>query len=338
MKRRTSLGTLIGAALLSTAALAAATLAGPAQAQTKTYKIGVTQTAAVAPAWLADIYGYYKDAGIDAELVNFRSPTELVPAGLSGALTLMTVGVENPAILAERGTAPWRNIAALLGASAFSIVARPDIMATPGDMKALKGKTVATPGIGRPAAYVLKSLLKEAGLDAENDVTYVEQPPGPEGVAVWEQRKPDFAIVNEPVTSAILARGTAKMFLDLRAGKNGPVSQVPQATITAPAALIASDRANIVKIVGAICKAAKRGRDNPQEAADMLAKRWGADTGADAAVVKAGIIATAPAWTANVAEAPTNAWLNILVGAKVLKSVPKFGDIVETSLAPDWKC
>lgn len=321
------------------AALCASSTASLAQAKPLKLRIGVTQTAATAPATLAEIYGTYKEQGLDVEVVSFRGAVELISAGVGGSLNLMATGVEQPAFLAARKAEPWKDIVAILGRSAFSIVVQPDKKITPGDFKAIKGWTMGIPGLGRPAHSVVKSLLKDAGLNPETDVTYVEQPSGPPGIVAWEQKRADIAVVNEPVTSTLLERKTAKMFVDLRAGKHGPLSLVPQATVLAPVALIKSERATLERFVTAICKAAKRGRENPKEAATLLAQKWGAETkGTEADALVAGIVATAPAWTVEIPRAPVEAWFKVLVEANALKQMPKYEEVVDTSFSRFWSC
>ena len=308
------------------------------QASSLKLKVATSQTGAQATVWLADIYGFYKQQGLDVEIINFRNPADMIPAGISGAVNLINSGVEQPALLAQRGVAPWRGIVASYGASAFSIVIQPTLNIKPGDFKALKGLRMGVSGLGRPAHSVAKALLREAGLDPENDVTYVEQPPGPEGITAWERKLADVAVVNEPVTSGLMLRKTAKMFVDLREGKNGPVSQVAQAAVIAPVSLISSNRSELDRFVTAICLATKRAVQNPDEAARLLAERWGSDTGADAVIVKAGVVASAVAWKTEIPEVPTNAWLKLLVDSQILKVQPKFNEVVDTSFSKGWRC
>lgn len=324
------------AGLIAVVALASG--AAFAQSSPLKIKVATSQTGAQATLWLADIYGLFKQQGLDVEIINFRNPADMIPAGVSGAVNMISSGVEQPALLAQRNVAPWRNIVATYGASAFSVVMQPDLNIKPGDFKALKGLKVGVPGLGRPAHSVAKALLKEAGLDPDNDVTYVEQPPGPEGVTAWERKIADVAVTNEPVTSGLLLRKSAKMFVDLRAGKNGAISQVPQATILVPLSLINSNRGELEKFATAICLATKRAVQNPEAAANLLAERYGANTGADASIVKAGILASAIAWKTDIPEGPTNAWLKVLVDAGILKAMPKFNEVVDTSFSKSWHC
>lgn len=325
-------------ALALAALLALAAPQSHAQSKLTKVRIGTTQTAAVAPAWLAEIYGTYKEQGVEVELINFRGAVELISAGVGGSLELMATGVEQPALLAERGAEPWRDIVALLGSSAFSIVVQPSSKIKAGDFAATKGMRWGIPGLGRPSHSIVKVLLKEAGLDPENDVNYVDQPSGPEGIIAWERQRSDIAIVNEPVTSSLISRGSARMFVDLREGRHGAISQVPQATLLAPLRLIKNERAVMDRVVRAVCLAAKRGRQNPDEAARLLAVRWGAEKGADVEILRSGIIKAAPAWTPQLPEGPVNAWFKVLVEAKALKQVPRYGDVVDTSFSKLWEC
>jgi NitT/TauT family transport system substrate-binding protein len=300
--------------------------------------IAIGRSGPQAVVWLAEIYGLYKQQGLDVEITDFRNASDTVAAGASGAVNVIASGIETPAILTQRGLAPWRNIVAIYGTSAFSIVAQPDLKIVPGDLKALKGLRIGVSGLGRPSYAVGVFFLRQAGLDPDNDVTFVEQPPGPEGVVAWDRRIADVAVVNEPVTSALLLRKSAKMFLDLRQGKNGPISQAPQAAVQVPLSLIRNNRAELERFVTAVCLATKRAVQNPKEAAQLLAQRWGSDAGGDADVVKAGIIASAVGWKNEIPREPTMAWFDLLTNMKILNKLPAFDDVVDVSFSKGWHC
>jgi ABC-type nitrate/sulfonate/bicarbonate transport system substrate-binding protein len=273
-------------------------------------------------------------------VVNFRNSADMIPAGISGAVNLINSGVEQPELLTQRGgVPPWRGIVATYGASAFSIVAQPRLTnLVPNDFKQFKGMKVGIPGFGRPAHSLIKAFLKEAGLDPDNDVSYVEQPPGPEGIASWERGLADIAVTNEPVTSALMVKKTARMFIDLREGKHGPASTVPQAIVLAPVSLINSNRGELERFALSICQTAKRALSNIDVAANAAAERFGANTGADAAIVKTGLVASAVAWKPDVPEVPTMAWIKLLQDSGIIKIQPRFNEIIDTSFSKNWRC
>ena len=327
--------------LMLAAALGVLAMAsGSTLAQGVKLKVATSQTGAQALVWLADTWGIFKQNGVDVEVVNFRNPADMIPAGVSGAVNLINSGIEQPALLAQRGgVPPWRAFVATYGASAFSIVAQPRLTnLIPNDFKQFKGMKVGITGHGRPAHSLIKAFLKEAGLDPDNDVTYVEQPPGPEGIASWERGLADIAVTNEPVTSALMIKKTARMFIDLREGKHGPASTVPQAAVLAPVSLINSNRGELERFTLSICQAAKRAMSNVDAAANAAAERYGANTGADAAIVKAGLVASAVAWKVDIPEAPTMSWIKLMQDSNILKIQPKFNEIVDTSFSKNWKC
>src|SRR5260370_880056 len=127
--------------------------------------IAIGHSGPQAVVWLADIYGLYKQQGLDVEITDFRNASDTVAAGASGAVNVIASGIETPAILTQRGLAPWRSIVAIYGASAFSIVAQPDLKIVPGDLKALKGLRIGVSGLGRPSYAVGVFFLRQAGLD-----------------------------------------------------------------------------------------------------------------------------------------------------------------------------
>ena len=128
------------------------------------------------------------------------------------------------------------------------------------------------------------------------------------------------------------------MFIDLREGKHGPASTVPQAAVLAPVSLINSNRGELERFTLSICQAAKRAMSNVDAAANAAAERYGANTGADAAIVKAGLVASAVAWKVDIPEAPTMSWIKLMQDSNILKIQPKFNEIVDTSFSKNWKC
>lgn len=328
-------------AALLLAGVAAMALAQPASTQKpRQLKVGAVPAGALGLVFLADIYGYYREEGLDVEVITFRAGADVITAGMSGSLDIITGGVEHPATLFERGAPPWKSIAGLLSTSPFSIVSRTGVDIKPADFAALKGRRIGTPGVGRSAHMVISALLKEAGLDAAKDVTFFEIPSGAPGVSAFERSGVDAAIVNEPVTSALLARNAARMFADLSTGKFGPVSTFPQAVAIASQRLIDLDRPSLERFVRAVCRAGKRGSANAEEAADLLVRRFGgASTPAAAEELKVGLRKFASGWgNIELPAAPIEAWFKVLVENGALKKPTSYDSVVDAKFRGQWKC
>lgn len=146
------------------AALAALTLAGQAYAQEK-FKVGYLRVMDDAQAILAYEAGHYKKHGLDVELVEFRSGTDLIKAIVGGQLDSGVLGFTNAVAWASKGA----DLKVVSGAQHgyHAIVARNDT----GIQKVadLKGKTLASQAEGSTADTVLKGVvLKQAGLKTDD--------------------------------------------------------------------------------------------------------------------------------------------------------------------------
>src|SRR5260370_42607347 len=74
--------------------------------------IAIGRSGPQAVVWLAEIYGLYKQQGLDVEITAFPNARDTVAAGASGAANGIARGIETPAILTHRGLLPSRSISA----------------------------------------------------------------------------------------------------------------------------------------------------------------------------------------------------------------------------------
>ncbi|HJV73754.1 MAG TPA: ABC transporter substrate-binding protein [Noviherbaspirillum sp.] len=142
------------------AAFATFTLASHAMAADK-FKVGYLRVMDDAQAIVAQEGGYYKKHGLDVELVEFKSGTDLIKAIVGGQLDSGVLGFTNAVAWASKGA----DLKVVGGAQHgyHAIVARDDSgIKTVAD---LKGKTLASQAEGSTADTVLKGVvLKQAGL------------------------------------------------------------------------------------------------------------------------------------------------------------------------------
>jgi NitT/TauT family transport system substrate-binding protein len=143
--------------------LAGLAIAGQAAAADK-FKIGYLRVMDDAQAIAAYEGGFYKKHGLDVELVEFRSGTDLIKAIVGGQLDTGVLGFTNAVAWASKGADLKVVGGAQLGYHA--IVVRDD--AGIKKVADLKGKTLASQAEGSTADTVLKGVvLKEAGLKAD---------------------------------------------------------------------------------------------------------------------------------------------------------------------------
>ena len=176
-------------------ALAALVLAGHAAANEK-FKIGYLRVMDDAQTIVAHESGFYKKQGLDVELVEFKSGTDLIKAIVGGQLDTGVLGFTNAVAWAAKGA----DLKVVGGAQRgyHALVARDDSgIRTVAD---LKGKTLASQTEGSTADTVLKGVvLKQAGLKPD-DVNIMGVSPQ---VAVQSLvgRRVDAAFLFEPQAS-----------------------------------------------------------------------------------------------------------------------------------------
>ena len=144
--------------------IAALTASAPAWAADK-FRIGYLRVMDDAQAMVAQEGGYYQKAGLDSELVEFKSGTDLIKAIVGGQLDIGVLGFTNAVAWASRGA----DLKVVGGAQQgyHSMVVRNDSgVSTLAD---LKGKTLASQAQGSTADVVLKGVvLKGANLSPED--------------------------------------------------------------------------------------------------------------------------------------------------------------------------
>jgi len=142
-------------------ALAAFAVAGQAFAAEK-LRVGYLRVMDDAQAIVAYEGGYYEKHGLDVELVEFQSGTDLIKAIVGGQLDTGVLGFTNAASWSSRGA----DLKVVGGAQHgfHAIVVRDD--ANIENVSDLKGKTLASQREGSTADTVLRGVvLKDAGLE-----------------------------------------------------------------------------------------------------------------------------------------------------------------------------
>jgi NitT/TauT family transport system substrate-binding protein len=146
------------------AASVALAVAGHAAAADK-FKVGYLRVMDDAQAIVAHEGGFYKKQGLDVELVEFKSGTDLIKAIVGGQLDSGVLGFTNAVAWASKGA----DLKVVGGAQYgyHALIARDESgIKTVAD---LKGKTLASQAEGSTADVVLKGVvLKQAGLKPDD--------------------------------------------------------------------------------------------------------------------------------------------------------------------------
>lgn len=145
--------------------LAAALLAAAPAMATETFRVGYLRVMDDAQAIVAQEGGYYQKAGLKAELIEFKSGTDLIKAIVGGQLDIGVLGFTNAVAWASKGA----DLKVVGGAQQgyHSLIVRNDSGIQ--DIAGLKGKTLASQAEGSTADVVLKGVvLKQGKLEADD--------------------------------------------------------------------------------------------------------------------------------------------------------------------------
>ncbi len=149
--------------------------------------------------------GYMKEEGLDQRVI-FVAPTTSIQAMLGGDVQFTGAGTSALVSIA-RGSAPLKVVAATNDRVLQWLVTRPEITSP----KELKGKKIATTGVGAVATFMVKQVLTKYGLDGNKDVTYLDVGQGNQLAALLGGGF-DAAVLSVEQRYVALDKGMREMF------------------------------------------------------------------------------------------------------------------------------
>lgn len=240
--------------------LASLLLVGPAFAVEK-FRVGYLRVMDDAQVIAAYEGGFYKRHGLDVELVEFKSGTDLIKAIVGGQLDTGVLGFTNAASWSSKGA----DLKVVGGAQHgfHAIVVREDAgIQTVSD---LKGHTLASQKEGSTADMVLKGVvLKNAGLSAD-DLSIMGVSPQ---VAVQSLvgKRVDAAFLFEPQARIAQLVAPVKQIYEI-----GEVWPFPCMVVITSAETLAKRKSDVWKSLDAQREAIDLLENKPEEAARLIA-------------------------------------------------------------------
>ena len=248
---------LIGlTAMVSVLALASVAEAG-------SLKLGHSTWVGYGPFYIARDKGFFKEEGVDVELVIMEDTPIKMGALMAGQLDLVASTVDEFPIYMKPGIALHYVLAVDNSKGGDGIVANKDIA----DIKGLKGKKVAFEE-GSVSQFFLNALLKDAGM-TQADIEPVNMAATDAGVA-FAAKQVDAAVTWEPALSQGAKAPHGKLLLS-SADKPGLITDVVAATTDT----IANKKDDIKGFVRAWYKALAFIKSNPDEANKIMAQGVG---------------------------------------------------------------
>jgi NitT/TauT family transport system substrate-binding protein len=176
---------------------------------------------------LAQKKGFFREEGIEAELVQIRGPATLA-AFLNGEIAYHP-GI--PAMVSAAITGvPVKVVACYVPAFPIMLIARPEFKS----VQELKGKTIMVGSIGSGPHILARMILKHFGLDPDRDVKFVSGPSSEARLAALTQglvagtvATPPFDFFAKKLGLNILAR-SQELFMWPEAGLNTTTKKIKE--------------------------------------------------------------------------------------------------------------
>lgn len=170
------------------------------------------------PATLAQRLGYFRDEGLDVELVS-------QPAGVDAESELLTgfaqgvVGFYDHTIDLQAKGKEVRAIVVFSQVPGEAEVVSTRLPATVQSMRDLRGRTLGVTGLGASTSFLTRYLMTQQGLSAGD---YTMLPVGAERSFVTALRggRIDAGMTTDPTVSRLVHSGEARVLLDLRTLEN----------------------------------------------------------------------------------------------------------------------
>lgn len=147
-----------------------------------------------APFWVIKDGGFFKQEGLDADLIYIASSSTIAQAQLAGDVAISTA---NSQVVADIGLQGGDLVAmgAVINVAAFYIMAAPEIKR----VEDLKGKAVGVTRFGASTDFSMRMLLRKYGLEPVRDVPILQIGGMPEIAAALSKRSIYAAPMSYPM-------------------------------------------------------------------------------------------------------------------------------------------
>ena len=117
------------------------------------------------PTMVALEKGFFKQLGLDAEMIPFKGGPDLLKGVMAGAADIGLTGATDPLVFRERGST-IRGLATLMEKNHFTLTVTPQVKR----LEDLKGGTIGVTAVGATTWVFARMLAKKMSWDPEKDV------------------------------------------------------------------------------------------------------------------------------------------------------------------------
>lgn len=241
------------------------TAATSAGGQLKKVRIGNFGTTCEAPLFIAYEKGFFKEEGLDAELIKGD------PVFLKDALATNKIDATDGVLMqwikpAEQGLDVKFTAGIHTGCLQVLVPPNSNIKT----VQEFKGKTIGVPAIGGGPMNMATRALADAGVDFKNDVTW-KAFPAPELEQALLKGEVDIIALPDPNAQMIIDNGNARSFLNMALDE--PFKSEYCCLVVVTGKVAGEDPDTAAAITRAILKGAKWVAANPLEAAKIEAEK-----------------------------------------------------------------
>ena len=233
------------------------TAAAPAFAEKITIMVGGYEKHIYLPAKLAESLGYFKDEGLDVELLNEPAGVDAENEMLAGAVQGVVGFYDHCVDLQSKGKYAMSVVQFSQAPGEVELVStkHPEIKS----FADLKGKSAGVTGLGSSTNFLTQYLVVKNGLKLE-DVTSVPVGAGQTFIAAMQQDKIQVGMTTEPTISRMLKSGEAKVMVDMRTVEGTKAAlggTYPAASLYMEASYIQKNKDAVQKLANAFVKTMK---------------------------------------------------------------------------------
>ncbi|OJX06376.1 MAG: nitrate ABC transporter substrate-binding protein [Burkholderiales bacterium 70-64] len=260
--------TVLAAALGAAAALAAPK-AAPAQ-EKFTIMVGGIEKQIYLPAALAEALGYFKEEGLDVQLLNEGSGVNAEKELLAGAVQGVVGFYDHCVDLQPKGKFVESVVQLSQAPGEVELVSakHPEIRS----MADVKGKTLGVTGLGSSTNFLTQYLAARAGVPA-GAYTVLPVGAGTTFIAAMQQDRIQAGMTTEPTISRLLATGEARILVDMRSVEKTRAAlggTYPAAAFYMETAYVESHKPLVQKLANAFVKTLRYIHDH--SAAEITAR------------------------------------------------------------------
>lgn len=273
---------LLSAALVGTVFAAPAALA----AEKITLMVGGYEKIIYLPAKLAERLGYFKEEGLDVELLNEGSGVDAENELLTGSVQGVVGFYDHCVDMQSKGKFIQSVVQFAHAPGEVELVSTK--LGPVKGMADLKGKTLGVTGLGSSTNFLTQFLMVKSGVKL-GEFTSLPVGAGTTFIAAMQQNKIQGGMTTEPTISRLLKTGEARVLVDLRTADSTKAAlggTYPAASLYMESNWVQKNKATVQKLANAFVKTLRFiNTHSGAEIADKMPKDF--YVGDEAAYVKA---------------------------------------------------